>query len=359
MRETAGRQYGWLLGEQIAARLLTLYTQRFGDLQPILKDAELPSTGDVRASALRGIAPQVLNALCSRAVNGLTAREGRTALGQSDWRVVLYCLTSATTLRDAITRCIDCFESLDGRCGHMSLRPRADGAELRLETRRGVGPAMASAIALYGVAEIHRVLSALIAQPLPLRRICLETADPWFAELDLTRLPSPVTLDAGWTGFVFPVAYLDHPVICAAGELSELARQSFLFQVEDAEGAKQAAVDAVRRLALRALRDRQRLPPFQEVVSTLGASPATLRRRLAAEGTNYREIKDSCRRELGLDLLRRSALPIEEVAARLDFCDADAFRRAFQGWFGTAPSRYRRAAQLRRQAGPQGGSANP
>ena len=66
--------------------------------------------------------------------------------------------------------------------------------------------------------------------------------------------------------------------------------------------------------------------------------------RLTDEGASYREIKDSCRRELGLDLLRRSSLPIEEIAVRLDFCDSDAFRRAFHDWLGMPPTRYRREA---------------
>ena len=351
MRDLVASQDGWLLGEQIASRILRLYADSFGSLDALLQEAGLSPVGwSSKPSALRAISPSALNDLCSRAVNRLAANgdmpDRPAALDRTDWRVILYCLAGARTLRDALARAADCFEAIDGRCGYLSLRNRPEGAELRLTSgRRSTMSVAPGVIDLYGVAEIHRLLGALIARPLPLRQICLEQPDRWLSELDMTRLPCPIVRDAGWTGFVFPAAYLDHPIVCSLDDLFAATRQSFLFQAEDPPWTGLGAADPVRRLALRALRDRQRLPPFEEVVLAVGSSAATLRRRLAAEGTSYREIKDSCRRELGLDLLRRSELSIEEISARLDFCDADAFRRAFQTWFGTAPSRYRRASR--------------
>jgi AraC-like DNA-binding protein len=130
-------------------------------------------------------------------------------------------------------------------------------------------------------------------------------------------------------------------------ELTAIAQQSFLFRAESPTEGAQASTDAVRRFALRTLRDSGRLPKFEALAQASGTSEATLRRRLAEEGTTYREIRESCRRELGLQLLRRPGLSIEEISARLDYCDADAFRRAFHGWFGAPPSRFRRTALVR------------
>lgn len=351
-RGSSAQRDAWPLGAQIAARVLTLYAECFGSVEPLFQDPSTPDLAfDSRRDLALGASPQLLNRICSHAVNHLAAHErfrlSRGPLGRTDWRVILYCLSGAATLREAIARCTDCFEALDGRCGQISLRTRADAAELRLAAGGDGRMSTESVIELFGLAEIHRLLGALIAQPLPLRSICVNTCDPWLLKLELSELPCAIDADEGWTGFVFPAAYLDHPVVCSTDDLDALAQQSFLFRAEHLADRVEATADWVRRLALRALRDRRRLPPFDEIAATAGASAATLRRRLAAEGTNYREIRESCRRELGLQLLRRPALSIEEIAARLDYCDADAFRRAFLGWFGAAPSRFRRAAATR------------
>jgi AraC-like DNA-binding protein len=89
------------------------------------------------------------------------------------------------------------------------------------------------------------------------------------------------------------------------------------------------------------LREEQRAPRLVEVASAIGMSVATLRRRLVDQNASYRQIKDSCRRELALKMLRHSDLPIEEIANRLDYGDSDTFRRAFRTWMGASPSRFR------------------
>jgi AraC-like DNA-binding protein len=282
--------------------------------------------------------------LSGRAINHLAAddsrRCGRTPLRPSDWRVIRYSLLSARTLREAIAHCIDCFEAIDWRCGRMSLRSRGEMTGVELDPRRPARSLAGCLIDLSGIASIHALLAWLIGQPLPLRRVAMNQDSATFSALDLPQLPFPLALDQQWTGFEFASAYLDYPVVRTAEEFDARPPGGFLFDTGGA-GARGTAADEVRRIALGSLRNARRLPAFDDLVATVGGSAATLRRRLAREGTSYREIKDSCRRELGLDLLRRSNLPIEEIAERLDFCDSDAFRRAFREWLGMPPSRYR------------------
>ena len=93
-----------------------------------------------------------------------------------------------------------------------------------------------------------------------------------------------------------------------------------------------------------ALKSDRRLPAFGEIVTTLGGSEATLRRQLAREGTSYRQVRESCRRELALHLLRRTDMSIEDIAGRLDYCDSDAFRQAFRSWTGHSPTSHRQGS---------------
>lgn len=75
--------------------------------------------------------------------------------------------------------------------------------------------------------------------------------------------------------------------------------------------------------------------------SALHMSERTLRRRLAAEGTSFREIVDGARRERALVLMERRDQNLDEVALALGFAGAGAFRRAFHRWTGESPRAYR------------------
>lgn len=332
-------------GESVARRTLEFYRQAFGGLEPLLAQFNLLSTP---VQQVLDLPLPDLAALSARAIAELAAQDrltaGKQPLRPSDWRVVRYSLGSARTLREAIAHCADCFEAIDGRCGRMTLRTWGDMAEVQLDSGRPSRSVVGCLIDLHGVAQIHSLFAWLIAQALPLRAVSLDHDPAAVAQLELPPLPFPLRADAPRTAFAFNVAYLDYPVVRTAEELDHRPAVSFLFgEMPDSRPVRSVAED-VRRLTVRALRNRGRLPPFDEVVASVGGSEATLRRRLAREGTTYREIKDSCRRELGLELLRRPELSVEEIATRLDFCDSDAFRRAFHAWTGMAPSHYRRLA---------------
>ncbi|MCB1906515.1 MAG: AraC family transcriptional regulator [Rhodocyclaceae bacterium] len=86
-------------------------------------------------------------------------------------------------------------------------------------------------------------------------------------------------------------------------------------------------------------------PTIDEVAAGLHLSPRTLHRRLRDEGTSFRAIKDALRRDIALSRLTKTRRPIAEVASELGYADTSAFYRAFTGWTGQSPQRFRR--QLR------------
>jgi AraC-like DNA-binding protein len=83
-------------------------------------------------------------------------------------------------------------------------------------------------------------------------------------------------------------------------------------------------------------------PTTERVAERLKMSERTLRRRLAEHQTSLKEILDSLRRELSLELLGTPNTTIEEVALRLGFSDATAFHRAFRRWTGKTPGEHLR-----------------
>lgn len=70
----------------------------------------------------------------------------------------------------------------------------------------------------------------------------------------------------------------------------------------------------------------------------LGMSGATLRRRLAAEGTSLRAVMTDARLACGMIMLYTTNLPIKTVAARVGYQSSDGFARAFRNRYGLDPS---------------------
>ena len=79
-----------------------------------------------------------------------------------------------------------------------------------------------------------------------------------------------------------------------------------------------------------------------DVAKQLHMSPRTLHRRLDEEGSSFRIIKEALRRDLALSRLTKTGQSIARVAADLGYADTSAFYRAFTGWTGMSPERYRR-----------------
>ena len=71
-------------------------------------------------------------------------------------------------------------------------------------------------------------------------------------------------------------------------------------------------------------------------------SVATLRRRLAEEGTSHSQLLDDVRRELAERYLSDRSLAISEVAFLLGFSHVTAFYKAFRRWSrGPTPAAFR------------------
>lgn len=82
-------------------------------------------------------------------------------------------------------------------------------------------------------------------------------------------------------------------------------------------------------------------PDLAAVASRLHVSTATLQRRLAAENTSFRKLKDELRRDIAIDELLTGKSTIDALAQGIGFADSPAFQRAFKRWTGQTPATYR------------------
>ena len=83
---------------------------------------------------------------------------------------------------------------------------------------------------------------------------------------------------------------------------------------------------------------------ISDAAARIGMSPRNLRRKLAKEGTNYRQIVDDLRCNIATGSLAGSDLSIQEVAHLCGFNSPQNFANAFKRWTGHSPTRYRQLA---------------
>jgi AraC-like DNA-binding protein len=88
----------------------------------------------------------------------------------------------------------------------------------------------------------------------------------------------------------------------------------------------------------------------EAVAELLALHPRTLNRRLNAEGTNFRELRERARHMVASQLLLGTRIPVTEIALALGYGELSSFTHAFQRWTGQAPARWRESAQGRPMA---------
>jgi AraC-like DNA-binding protein len=81
-------------------------------------------------------------------------------------------------------------------------------------------------------------------------------------------------------------------------------------------------------------------PKIAHVADICGTTERTLRRRLKEEGTTYRNVLESVRKEACEFELKRGTHSIADLAHSLGYSDQSAFTRAFKDWYGVSPSQY-------------------
>jgi len=100
-------------------------------------------------------------------------------------------------------------------------------------------------------------------------------------------------------------------------------------------------VDEVRRIVHSTVSS----PPCNvaRVAQLLGLHERTLNRRLQADGTSFRRLRDEVLHEMSRQMLGNTSMGVADVAVALGYAEASAFIHAFTRWSGQTPDRWRRA----------------
>ena len=110
------------------------------------------------------------------------------------------------------------------------------------------------------------------------------------------------------------------------------------------------SVGARVRLALRSMLGTPNADK-EAIAAMLAIHPRTLHRHLDAEGTGFEAIKEELRKEMALQYLRETNVPLGQISGLLGFPEQSAFTRSCRRWFGVPPSALRREQHREREAG--------
>ncbi len=84
---------------------------------------------------------------------------------------------------------------------------------------------------------------------------------------------------------------------------------------------------------------------MEDVARRVGMSSRSLQRYLETEGLTYTKLLQSTRHALAEHYLMKTDLPVAEISFLLGFEEPNSFFRAFRGWCGQSPVRFRDASQ--------------
>ena len=185
----------------------------------------------------------------------------------------------------------------------------------------------------------QRFANWLVQEQLPLHQVSLK--QPPVArreEYHQVFMGNPVEFEQEGAALVYSASLMDKPLRQNEASLRHFLRHPALFML-----TQQFATDSWTARVRDILRQNMDgMPELNDVAAILDLHPQTLRRRLAAEGTSFMDIKNRLRRDTALHFLGKQGLSIEEIAHRAGFSESSAFIRAFKGWTGVTPYCYRK-----------------
>lgn len=262
----------------------------------------------------------------------------------SDFGIFGFAVLSCPTLRDVITFALRYWD-LSFAFGIPAVE--VDGDEVRIELRDdGVPQDVRQFVVERDLAAMFTVMRELLPVPIVLKwqefRFDAPPPGAVLQYVDVFGVRPSFGAPANVGGFDGSV--LDQPLPRADPATVAACEAT----CRELVGRKRARTGLSNEVRARLIRLGGVDAGMDEIARELHLSTRTLRRRLGAAGTSYRELLDEVREALAEELLATGALSVSDVAIRLGYAEATSFIHAFRRWKGETPAVY---AQRLRQVG--------
>jgi len=175
----------------------------------------------------------------------------------------------------------------------------------------------------------------------PLEAVELAFAAPPTAADHVAAFGCPVRFGQPQSAFVLARSTWDLPSQASSSDLLR-ALEDHADRLINSLRAEDVVSARVARLIAEELQGGE--PSLPKVARRMAMSPRTLQRRLELEATSFADVLDQTRRHFAQAYLKEPNLALTEISYLLGFSEPSAFTRAFQRWYGVAPSQHRARA---------------
>jgi len=191
------------------------------------------------------------------------------------------------------------------------------------------------------VQVIFEIGEFIIGRPLYEAEVCFNYPAPAHSAMYMDFFPGPIRFGGDRLMFTLPMALCLQPNASANHEDYRLALQQCEAMLARLQTHKP---DYRTRLKTMMLSHPPGTLSEDEAAASLFMTKRTLARKLEMENSGFRQIRDEILSQQAACYLSDSQLPIEAIAALLNYHDSASFRRAFKRWFGQPPQQHRRSA---------------
>jgi AraC-like DNA-binding protein len=136
---------------------------------------------------------------------------------------------------------------------------------------------------------------------------------------------------------ILPASIQNVRCVSADARIHRLAEEQLQHQLQELR----TGTPIHQRILAELRRNTAAMPTLKEMAGIFNVSTRTLIRHLQAEGTTYRDLRDSVHKQMAMEALRNTDQSIDAIALELGYQDTASFRRAFKRWCGCSASEYR------------------
>ena len=256
-------------------------------------------------------------------------------LNLSTHGILGYAVLSSATLGKAIQFALRYYRVL-GLTYELEMVEQDSRVELRAIESMPLG-ALGRFIAEGLFASLYSIAHFLLGERLQGIEVGFAHTAPSYAARYEQVFGVPAAFERPYHYLSMPAAYLARPMALANPATVKMCEQQCEALLAGLD-VRDDLMTRLRRLLLARPGDFPDLPSAACALHTRGRS---LRRHLAKMGSSYQQVLDEVRKNLALQYLTTTHLPLYEIAYLLGFNDPSNFRRAFRKWTGKPPSDYR------------------
>jgi len=149
----------------------------------------------------------------------------------------------------------------------------------------------------------------------------------------------PLTFESDENTVTFDRALIEKPILSANAKLAQINDQiviDYLTRYDQQSLVAQVQAKIIERLPAGR-------PNQTAIARSMNMSLRNFQRKLKLEGTSFRELVDTIRKDLAIQFIRDYSRSIGAISYNLGFTEPANFTRSFKAWTGVSPKQFRQA----------------